>query len=241
MLFSKGINFQDYLNDYLFWQNEHFKSKKVFKNVLAVLYGKKKDRGHIKKRYIKRIEEQKRLMNIITRGILEKAPQLAAFIGGKYNVTIELISNNYIWNDGTSSPITYEFAIDKAIINIPSSSSKVYTGSLLKADETNFNRDLYNIVNNGGVDVGDYVVIFELKDSSNYKWDNSNSSVVEVSFKIIQAENEITDFELLNVYIDTYYYVYISANDKIYEYDQIMRWQSEFFEVRKSVVESWFQ
>ena len=88
MLFPKGINFQDYLSDYLFWQNEHFKSKKVFKNVLSVLYGRKKDRGHIKERYIKRIEEQKRSMNIIMRGILTKAPQLAAFMGGKYNVTI---------------------------------------------------------------------------------------------------------------------------------------------------------
>ena len=88
MLFSRGINFQDYLSDYSFWQNEHFKSKKVFKNVLSVLYGKKKDRGHIKERYAKRIEEQKRSMNIITRAILEKAPQLAAFMGGKYNATI---------------------------------------------------------------------------------------------------------------------------------------------------------
>lgn len=88
MLFSRGINFQDYLGDYSFWRNEHFKSKKAFKNVLSVLYGKKKDRGHIKERYAKRIEEQKRSMAIIKRGILEKAPQLAMFIGGKYDVTI---------------------------------------------------------------------------------------------------------------------------------------------------------
>ena len=85
MLFS-SINFRDYLSDYLFWQNEHFKNKKVFKNVLSVLYGKKKDRGHIKERYIKRIEEQKHSMNIITRAILEKAPQLTAFMRGKYEI-----------------------------------------------------------------------------------------------------------------------------------------------------------
>ena len=30
--------------------------------------------------------------------------------------------------------------------------------------------------------------------------------------------NGIKDFEILNVYIDTYYYVYISSNDKVYEY-----------------------
>ena len=88
MLFSRGINFQDYLSDYSFWQNEHFKSKKVFKNVLSVLYGKKKDRSHIKERYVKRIEEQKRLTNMVKREVLKKAPQLATFIGGKYDVTI---------------------------------------------------------------------------------------------------------------------------------------------------------
>ena len=86
MLFSKGINFHDYLSDYSFRQNEHFKSKKVFKTVLAVLYGRKKDRGHIKERYAKRIEEQKQSMAIIKREVLKRAPQLAIFIGGKYNV-----------------------------------------------------------------------------------------------------------------------------------------------------------
>ena len=79
MLFSKGINFQDYLRDYLFWQNEHFKSKKVFKNVLSVLYGKKKDRGHIKEKYIKRIEEQKRSMAIIKKAVAEKLPETLRF------------------------------------------------------------------------------------------------------------------------------------------------------------------
>ena len=86
MLFSRSINFQDYLSDYLFWQNQRFKSKKVFKNVLSVLYGKKKDRGHIKEKYAKRIEEQKQLTNMVKREVLKRAPQLAMFIGGKYNV-----------------------------------------------------------------------------------------------------------------------------------------------------------
>ena len=78
MLFS-GINFQDYLRDYLFWKNEHFKSKKVFKNVLSVIYGRKKDRGHIKERYIKRIEEQKRLMAIRERAIKERLAETYRF------------------------------------------------------------------------------------------------------------------------------------------------------------------
>lgn len=79
MLFPKGINFQDYLKDYLFWQDEHFKSKKVFKTVLAVLYGKKKDRGHIKERYIKRIEEQKRSMAIVKKAVEERLSETLRF------------------------------------------------------------------------------------------------------------------------------------------------------------------
>ena len=79
MLFSKGINFQGYLSDYLFWKNQHFKSKKVFKNVLSVLYGRKKDRGHIKEKYIKWIEEQKRSMAIIKKAVAERLPDTLRF------------------------------------------------------------------------------------------------------------------------------------------------------------------
>lgn len=79
MRFPKGINFQSYLRDYEFWQNEHFKSKKVFKNVLSVLYGRKKDRGHIKERYIKRIEEQERSMTIFKKAIEERFPEILRF------------------------------------------------------------------------------------------------------------------------------------------------------------------
>ena len=53
------------------------------------------------------------------------------------------------------------------------------------------------------------------------KIDTSTMSHEEIVFDIEDEhlkEAEITDFELLNVYIDTYYYVYFMANEKIYEY-----------------------
>lgn len=49
-LFS-GINFRDYLADYYFWQDNPVKNKKRFKTILMVLYGKKKDRGGVRKKY----------------------------------------------------------------------------------------------------------------------------------------------------------------------------------------------
>lgn len=53
------------------------------------------------------------------------------------------------------------------------------------------------------------------------KIDSSTLSGGELVFDVEDEHlktHNITDFELLNVYIDTYYYVYISANEKIYEY-----------------------
>ncbi len=66
--------------------------------------------------------------------------------------------------------------------------------------------------------IGCYCVTWDEKTG---KIDTSTMSNGELVFDVEDEhlkENEITDFELLNVYIDTYYYVYISANDKIYEY-----------------------
>lgn len=86
MLFPRNIRFQDYVRDYYFWQSESIKSKKVFKNVLSVLYGKKKDRGHIKQRYAKKMNEYNKSMNIIKNAILTKFPRLSYFMNGPYGL-----------------------------------------------------------------------------------------------------------------------------------------------------------
>ena len=57
-------------------------------------------------------------------------------------------------------------------------------------------------------------------DSTN-KIDDSTLSDGELVFSVNDEHLQthgIKDFEILNVYIDTYYYVYISSNDKVYEY-----------------------
>lgn len=62
----------------------------------------------------------------------------------------------------------------------------------------------------------------------NVSWNDEtnkiDSSTIGGGELVFDVEDEhlklynITDFELLNVYIDTYYYVYFLANEKIYEY-----------------------
>ena len=68
----KGFNFKEYLRNYDIIQAIGAnKTKKQFKNFLRVMYGKKKDRGHIKKKIEKYIQEQKvdraRLYNAISK------------------------------------------------------------------------------------------------------------------------------------------------------------------------------
>jgi len=81
----KGFNFKAYLRNYDIIQAIGTnKTKKQFKNFLRVMYGKKKDRGHIKKKIEKYIQEQNadraRLYNAISKVI----PSIGA-INGPYS------------------------------------------------------------------------------------------------------------------------------------------------------------
>lgn len=56
---------KNYFTDFEFWRKQNIKSKKHFKTVIAVMYGRKKDRGGIKKKYLalmKEHEERQKLM-----------------------------------------------------------------------------------------------------------------------------------------------------------------------------------
>ena len=70
----KGFNFREYLKNYDIIQAIGAnKTKKQFKNFLRVMYGRKKDRGHIKKKVEKYIQEQNtdraRLYNAISKAV----------------------------------------------------------------------------------------------------------------------------------------------------------------------------
>lgn len=81
----RGFDFKAYLKNYDIIQKVGTnKTKKQFKTFLRVVYGKKKDRGHIKKKIEKYIQEQKaeraRLYNITSKVV----PGIGA-ISGFYN------------------------------------------------------------------------------------------------------------------------------------------------------------
>lgn len=50
--------YRNYFTDFEFWREQNIKSKKHFKTIMAVMYGRKKDRGGIKKKYLTLMKEQ---------------------------------------------------------------------------------------------------------------------------------------------------------------------------------------
>ena len=63
------------------------RTKKQFYNMLQVLYGKKKDRGHYKAAYFRLMKQEKEMYNIMRRAVTERYPQLNSmmnFIGGYF-------------------------------------------------------------------------------------------------------------------------------------------------------------
>lgn len=80
----KGFDFKAYLRNYDIIQAIGAnKTKKQFKNFLRVMYGRKKDRGHIKKKIEKYIQEQNAERAKLYNTILKVVPSIW-MINGPY-------------------------------------------------------------------------------------------------------------------------------------------------------------
>ena len=71
---------RNYFTDFEFWRKQNIKSKKHFKTVMAVMYGKKKDRGGIKKKYLALMKEQEETQRLIRKAIDRVCPQLFSYL-----------------------------------------------------------------------------------------------------------------------------------------------------------------
>lgn len=81
----KGFDFRAYLRDYEIIQAiGKNKTKKQFENFLRVMYGRKKDRGHVKKKIKKYIQEQKANRAKLYNAVLDVMPSIG-IINGLYS------------------------------------------------------------------------------------------------------------------------------------------------------------
>ena len=73
---------RNYFADFEFWREQNIKSKKHFKTIMAVMYGRKKDRGGIKKKYLTLMKEQEERQKLIRKAIDCVCPQLSSILRG---------------------------------------------------------------------------------------------------------------------------------------------------------------
>lgn len=74
------LSYKNYFTDFEFWRRQNIKSKKHFKTIMAVMYGKKKDRGGIKKKYLALMKEQEEMQKLIRKAIDRVCPQLFSYL-----------------------------------------------------------------------------------------------------------------------------------------------------------------
>lgn len=67
---------KNYFIDFEFWSKQNIKSKKHFKTIMAIMYGRKKDRGGIKKKYLALMKEQEETQRLMKEAIDHVCPQL---------------------------------------------------------------------------------------------------------------------------------------------------------------------
>ena len=72
--------YRQYIADYDFWSLQHIKSKKRFKTIIAVMYGKKKDHGGIKRKYLALMKAEEEKEKLILEAINRVCPQLKGMI-----------------------------------------------------------------------------------------------------------------------------------------------------------------
>ena len=74
------LNYRNYFTDFEFWRKQNIKSKKHFKTIMAVMYGRKKDRGVIKKKYLALMKEQEETQRLMREAINRVCPQLFSYL-----------------------------------------------------------------------------------------------------------------------------------------------------------------
>ncbi len=102
---------------------------------------------------------------------------------GKY-IAIFTVAETTSYN-GLEEIIKFEIA--KQTVNVPTTTPKVYTGETLYSDVVE--SDLYEVLDLGRVNAGEYDIQLTLNDAANYCWSTSDEASVNVKFNINQADN----------------------------------------------------
>jgi len=111
---------------------------------------------------------------------------------GEYKATYTL-KDNYIWNDGTTDPVTVTLTINRAKLSVPTIAgidrtlgidSVEFDGGWHQAIISSYNRELIKASNTRARrNVGEYTITLSLKDS-NYEWADGTVTNKEIKWSI---------------------------------------------------------
>ena len=112
---------------------------------------------------------------------------------GEYTAKFITVDDNY-----TILTQLVTFKISKKVVNLPALSINAitYTGETLKPELVGADETLYTVTNEGGVDVGNYLVILTLIDTDNYKWSDSDEATKTLGYAITKAQAVISDLAI---------------------------------------------
>lgn len=105
--------------------------------------------------------------------------------------------SDHCWEDGNSNPYDVPWRIMKRKLEDPTQDAKgliipsprgeqYYTGEVIYPEFNNYDPDILEMSGQtSAIDVGDYVVYFDIRDKDNYEWSDGRTDKVSVTWRII--------------------------------------------------------
>lgn len=95
-------------------------------------------------------------------------------LAGSYTTTVSLNdTTKYEWKDGTDTTLSLEWTISKAKVEVPTlkATQYNYTGETVNPLVDGYDETIMNATGDlSGVEIGEYNIVYTLKDNSNYEW-----------------------------------------------------------------------
>lgn len=106
---------------------------------------------------------------------------------GNYNITVSLSSTqNYQWDDGTTSSISLVWSIIKRTFIKPTGGERLWTGSSQSYAINNFDSTYMNITGTtSATNINSYNVTVSLKDTANSSWYDNTTTSLSLIWKIV--------------------------------------------------------
>ena len=145
-------------------------------------------------------------------------------VAGKHNVNISLADpDNYVWANGSSDDLVYDFVINAQIVDIPAGDNTAFVFNGTKQTYNIAASELYTVSNNERTVHGTQTVTVALNDKANYVWSNGSADDLGYTFTISKLKIEFP-----------------AADDTVFIYDGTAQtygayFSTEFYELADNV------